>query len=48
MVPIPLSGLSANEDGLYSEADFLGRLSQSIAEYDHIVETYSDSAADAA
>jgi glucose-1-phosphatase len=48
MVPLSLSGLSANEDGLYSEGDFLGRLSQAITEYDRIVKTYSDSIADAA
>jgi glucose-1-phosphatase len=48
MVPLFLSGLSANEDGVYSEGDFLGRLSQAITEYDRIVKTYSDPTADAA
>lgn len=41
VVPMRFAGLSANEDGLYAEQDFLGLMQSSIDEYDKIVADYS-------
>lgn len=40
VVPMRFSGLTANADGLYPAADFLGLLRDSIEAYDRILDTY--------
>lgn len=41
IVPIYFSGLTANEDGLYAEEDFMNLLRNSIEAYDRITNDYS-------
>jgi glucose-1-phosphatase len=41
VVPMRFSCLTANKDGLYSEADFMAHLRDRIEEYDRIVDAYA-------
>ena len=40
IVPLRFTGLTANADGLYAEAEFMDHLEDAVAEYDRLVEAY--------
>ena len=45
---LSFEGVATNEDGMISEADFFGMFDRTLAEYDHLVNEYTEKKLDTA